>query len=207
MARSTAVETKEALLAAVIRLLDRHSVADVSVKAIAAEAGVNHGLVHRYFGSKDGLVREAMQRTNARIYAALQPGSRSELCHALLQANPEVARIVARCCLDGPRDLLALAGPPAGALEAYVEPVRRALRLLGLEGQLDPYVVNAMAVSALLGWFVFRPLLDAGFGLPPDADEHGARLARLLDALIEGSGGPETGAAAGPSDSDIQSHI
>ena len=40
--------------AARVCLIDKGH-AHCSVKVIAAEAGVNHGLVHHYFGSKEGL--------------------------------------------------------------------------------------------------------------------------------------------------------
>jgi TetR/AcrR family transcriptional regulator, repressor for neighboring sulfatase len=183
MARSRADETREALIAAVIRLLDGRSVADVSVKQIAAEAGVNHGLVHRYFGSKDGLVREAVARTNAAVYRGAPAEGHTAWCHQLLRERPEIARILARCCLDGPLDVLALAAPPPEQLEEYVASTRRALTGLGLEGQIDAHVLNALGLATLLGWVVFRPLLDAGFALPPDADEHVARLAALVDLL------------------------
>src|SRR3990172_3822635 len=50
----------------------------------------------------------------------------------LLLERPEVARIVARCCLDGPRDLLKLAAPPPDLLERCVRPLERALKRAGL---------------------------------------------------------------------------
>ena len=49
--------------------------------------------------------------------------------------------------------------------------------------------MNALASAALLGWFVFQPLLKEGFGLPPDADD---QLASLLE-LIEGHALPQKG--------------
>jgi AcrR family transcriptional regulator len=189
VARGSAEQTREALLGAVIRLMERRSVAGISVKEIAAEAGVNHGLVHRYFGSKDGLVREAMLRTNRRVHEGARPPQLSLWFYELLQSSPEIARILARCCLDGPRDLLPLAAPPPEVLEQCVAALGKALGGLGLQGRLDPYVVNAMGVAALLGWVVFRPLLEAGFGLPEGAEHKGAEVARLLDELMGLAGG------------------
>jgi AcrR family transcriptional regulator len=175
-------------VAAVIRLMDRRSVAGISVKEIAAEAGVNHGLVHRYFGSKDGLIREAIVRTNERVNSGRRPQQHSLWFYRLLERSPEIARVLARCCLDGPRDLLPLAAPPPEVLERYVRPLREGLERLGLAGRIDPYVLNAMGVAALLGWVVFRPLFEAGFGLPEGAQLKGAEVARMLDEVVALSG-------------------
>ncbi|MEO0606230.1 MAG: TetR/AcrR family transcriptional regulator, partial [Myxococcota bacterium] len=43
-------------------LLVRDGVAGIPIKKVAAEAGVNHGLVHYHFGSKEGLVVAAYAR-------------------------------------------------------------------------------------------------------------------------------------------------
>ncbi|HVY62998.1 MAG TPA: TetR/AcrR family transcriptional regulator [Planctomycetota bacterium] len=187
--KSSAEETKERLIEAVIRLMDGRAVADISVKDIAAAAGVNHGLVHRYFGSKEALVREAVVRTNALVSGSAPQVGRATWMLRLLRERPEIARILARCCLDGPRDLLPLAAPPAEVREPYVAGIRRALAALGLgERAPDPYVVNAAGCAAALGWVVFRPLFEQGFGLPPgpDADAQVEAMASFLDGLFQG---------------------
>ena len=59
--KSRSEQTKRALLEAAVRLLDRRAAGDISVRDIAAEAGVNHGLVHHYFGTKQRLFVAAME--------------------------------------------------------------------------------------------------------------------------------------------------
>jgi TetR/AcrR family transcriptional regulator, repressor for neighboring sulfatase len=189
--RLTAEETKQLLIDAVIRLVDRRSVSDISVRDIAAEAGVNHGLVHRHFGSKEALVREAVARTNEALYAEMPSSIHSHWTFELFRRRPELARILARCCLDGPRDVLSLAVPKSEDLDEYVVPIRRALEKVGFGGAIDPYVLNAAGLAALLGWVVFRPLFEAGWKLPPDADDQMARLAMWLDTVTEGFEGTE----------------
>jgi AcrR family transcriptional regulator len=176
---------REALVSAVIRLLDRKSVAEISVKEIAAEARVNHGLVHRHFGSKEALVREAVERTNARIGREYPEERQASFTLALLRRRPEIARILARCCLDGPRDLLALAAPPPERMEKHLRPIRRLIARLGLEGRIDPNVLDAVGAAALFGWIVFKPLFEAGFPIPPDADERLAEIVALVDAFMD----------------------
>jgi AcrR family transcriptional regulator len=55
-------ETREQLLSAAERLFARRGFAGVSVRMIAAEAGVNWSLVGYYFRGKDGLVAEVYRR-------------------------------------------------------------------------------------------------------------------------------------------------
>lgn len=187
---SRADQTKEALIAAALSLVAERGAGSVSVRDIARLAGVNHGLVHRYFGSKDGLLREAVLRNtevlNERILTAHRDSGYTLLAYEILRERPDLAKVGARCCLDGPQDLLDLAAPSAERLERGVEPVRRLLANLGAGEQLSPYVLNALGCAALLGWFIFRPLLERGYNLPPDADDQVGRIASFLDALMAG---------------------
>jgi TetR/AcrR family transcriptional regulator, repressor for neighboring sulfatase len=183
----TAEETRNDLIEALLRLLARGSVAGVSVRQIAAEAGVNHGLVHRYFGSKEELVRQAVGRISARVHGEqAREGGLSAASFAVFRKDPVLPLVVARACLDGPHDLLSLAAPPPERLETLTAPLRAALEKLGLAGEIDAHVLNALGTAALLGWFVFRPLLAAGYGLPPHADDRVAALLERLDALLAG---------------------
>lgn len=54
--------TEEALLAAALRLLRDHGHAGITTRRLAQEAGVNHGLVHYYFGSNENLLVAALER-------------------------------------------------------------------------------------------------------------------------------------------------
>jgi AcrR family transcriptional regulator len=186
---ATPDETRDLLIRAVMELLPDHPADVLSVRDIAQRAGVNHGLVHRYFGSKEALVREALSRTSAQVHA-VDPFERGMTAWswALVRERPELARVLARMCLDGPKDLLAHAAPPPERIDAFVAPVRALLERAGLAGQVDPYLLNALGCATLLGWAIFRPLLDAGWKVPPDADEQLARLAPLVDALMAGYG-------------------
>ncbi len=179
--------TRDVLVAAVVRLLERRSAADLSVREIAAEAGVNHGLVHHYFGSKEGLIREAVIRTSRRMAEEHGPGVNVGWTFDFFRQNPGLAQVAARVCLDGPHDLLPLAAPPREIVEARTALVRRAMARLGVPEIVDPRIVNAWVAAAILGWFALRPLLRAGWDLPADADERIARALALIDAIVGGA--------------------
>ena len=63
-ARSTA---EEALLDAAERLLVDIGYAGITTRKLAEEAGVNHGLVHYYFGSNENLLVRALERFTERM--------------------------------------------------------------------------------------------------------------------------------------------
>ncbi|HWN21490.1 MAG TPA: TetR/AcrR family transcriptional regulator [Gaiellaceae bacterium] len=77
IARSTA---EEALLDAAERLLVDVGHAGITTRRLAEAAGVNHGLVHYYFGSNENLLVRALERFTERLisrqrelYAADEP--------------------------------------------------------------------------------------------------------------------------------------
>jgi AcrR family transcriptional regulator len=63
-ARSTA---EEALLDAAERLLVDVGHAGITTRRLAEEAGINHGLVHYYFGSNENLLLRALERFTDRL--------------------------------------------------------------------------------------------------------------------------------------------
>ena len=77
IARSTA---EEALLDAAERVLVSAGYSGITTRRLAEEAGVNHGLVHYYFGSVENLLVRVLERFTARqtarqreMYAADMP--------------------------------------------------------------------------------------------------------------------------------------
>jgi len=57
----------EALLDAAERLLVEHGHAAITSRALAAEAGVNNGLVHYYFGSMEEVLVQVLERFTERL--------------------------------------------------------------------------------------------------------------------------------------------
>jgi AcrR family transcriptional regulator len=60
---------EEALLDAAERLLAETGSAGITTRRLAKEAGVNHGLVHYYFGSNENLLVHALERFTGRLIA------------------------------------------------------------------------------------------------------------------------------------------
>jgi AcrR family transcriptional regulator len=64
---ATRLAVEDALLDAAERLLVGVGYAAITTRRLAEEAGVNHGLVHYYFGSNDALLVRALERFTERL--------------------------------------------------------------------------------------------------------------------------------------------
>jgi TetR/AcrR family transcriptional regulator len=62
-------QTEEAFLDAAERLLVNVGYAGITTRALAEEAGANHGLVHYYFGSMENLLARVLERFTERLVA------------------------------------------------------------------------------------------------------------------------------------------
>jgi len=62
-------EAEQAFLDAAERLLIRVGYANITTRALAEEAGLNHGLVHYYFGSMQELLLQVLERFTGRLIA------------------------------------------------------------------------------------------------------------------------------------------
>src|SRR5580692_12726684 len=65
-------QTTVALLDAAEQLLYEVGYAGVTTRAVAETAGVNHGLVHYYFGSMDELLTQTLERFVDQLAVALE---------------------------------------------------------------------------------------------------------------------------------------
>ena len=66
-------DRQERILGAVILIIGREGLAGVSVRSVAREAGVAHGLVNYYFDDKKGLIEAALRRVEAEDLELLEP--------------------------------------------------------------------------------------------------------------------------------------
>jgi AcrR family transcriptional regulator len=170
---------REALIEAAADLFAERG--DASVRSIARRAGVNHGLIHHYFGGKAGLRAAVLARLSEQQAAALtQPGALEDtarLARKVAGDDPRNLKILARALLDGEL-------PPE--LQASFPVVERLIAAAGEAGVAEPRALVAEGLAMALGEFVFGPWIRAATGLDEAALEAGlerAMLRSLREAL------------------------
>lgn len=148
-------EVSAAVLQAAAELFAEKGPAATSIREVATRAGVNHGLLHRHFGSKRQLLAATLQNLADSAASLRESGAPA----AEIEAASEIqARVMVRSMLDGfPVEELQQRFP---GMQAFLEQVQahheddRTARLLAAHG---------MALQ--VGWGLMGPTLRVAFGL------------------------------------------
>lgn len=195
--RRSRTETETELLDAALRLLDRDGVlAGVNLREVAKEAGVNHGQIYQYFGSRQALLRAAIARQMAENHP--DPDRHWKLPFAARR------RAMWRWSLRQRRTLklealLALDGDPKLVMFPELPRTRASLTRDRADGALtsevDPEVAHAMTAAAYLGYAIFRETFARELAMSPEALD--AKAAKVYDHMIAGLQGDD-GQAPGP---------
>jgi AcrR family transcriptional regulator len=201
-----AERTKAAILEASRRLFAERAISSVSIRDIAEEAGVSHGLVQHHFGTRDQLVGAVIRDEIERFASApdVLPGGsglgdpealRRELKAGLTRFK-DFALVIARAELEGaaPETLLDPDVPTPATLLA------RAIRELQAEAKPgsdlpDPDLISACVNAMLFAFATMTPWLMRSVGLEPR--DYEARLDEIIDVIISlialASGPPQEG--------------
>lgn len=164
---------RAALIASATQLFADRGPSAVSVRELADAADVNHGLVHHYFGSKDGLLRAVLEQLAEQSATALAEQTTREL-YASGGAIERHGRILAHLLLEG-RDVAdhKTAFP---SMHALIERYQAATDV----SDADARTRVAQVAALVLGWQLFEPFLATAADLDLD---HGTRQAVLDDAV------------------------
>lgn len=193
-----ATDTRDKILHAARDLFADKGVDGTSIRLIARTAGVNLGMIHYFFPSKDQLVESVLEtyfgsvaEALAAIPAGKSPRQRMEaLIRAIVgyvQANQTLIRIVMReVSVQSPRlrnIALKFIGPNFGRLATIVS------EGIG-SGDFKPLDVRFLAmatVGMMIHPFVARPLIGQFLGLDFTSKEFAEGLTQtILSVLFEG---------------------
>jgi len=185
--RGSSSVTRTVILAAARDLFARRGVDSVSVREIAAAAGVNHALVHRYFGTKNDIVAEILEGEAKAMRAMARPEADAvtslaalrEVFSYVLTGGRTSLLLMLRAEIDGLAPERMLDGAPMRPLDVLAS---------WLEEQgpgtsaADPRVVAMVLGAALMGLASVQPMLTAGVGL--EGEDPAALLQRCVDVLV-----------------------
>ncbi|MFG3041931.1 TetR/AcrR family transcriptional regulator [Streptomyces sp. NPDC048330] len=194
--RRSRQETEADLLAAARRLLDRDGVlAGINLREVAAEAGVNHGQIYQYFGTRQALLRAAASDLVERRVAEddghweLPFPERRQAMFRYRVEEHEMVRLEALLALDGDGDF-----SPLPHFEQTLESLRRDLSSGALPPDADAVAAHVMTAAAQMGYAIFREAYARDTGIPlAELDERaGEAYARMVAGLTR----PATGGTA-----------
>ena len=177
--------TEAALEAAALRLLRRDGVlAGLNLREVAAEAGVNRGLVYHYFGSRRDLLRAALRSDSRRRFAevaesdALPLRERFARFLSTMVRHRRAVSLATLLVQDGDRSLRTM---------PLREETLRALKRDIAEGQLDDLDLDAVhvaMVSLAYGFVLYRERFAAELGV--GVSELDERFAAIADRMLSG---------------------
>lgn len=170
------VDAEERLISAAADLLGEVGPQALSVRAVADRAGVNHGLIHHYFGGKSGLLQAAMTRlVQEHAVYAMECSNGNPVPAALALTNDQrYLRAVVRSVLDGEMELALT------ELSAGVSVPRGALQHATAVRHLDePDIATKAQVAAgmamEMGWAALEPFLFAVVDVSTDGEKEAIR--------------------------------
>ena len=147
--------TEAGLIEAATQLFDRRNPGSVSVREIARLAGVNHGLVHHYFGSKQALVQAVLDDLSSKARSSLAAGT------AMDQDSPALTytRILGRVILEGSDST------PLPASHPILVQLTALARDIGGLDDRSARIRASQGAALAMGWLLFEPFLIQSGGL------------------------------------------
>jgi AcrR family transcriptional regulator len=178
--KRNSARTRHKILQAARRLFAESAIEAVGIRDIAEAAGVSHGLVQRYCGTRAqmvaGILREEVERFVAGSASAPAPvklPSTLEDFRRMLKTGgrefADFARVIVRAELAGlaPGEMLTSGQPtPATLTTDLIRQLRR--RASSVPPPLDPVLVSAYVNASLFAFATMAPWLMAAVGLRPE---------------------------------------
>jgi AcrR family transcriptional regulator len=200
--------TAVAIRRAAAELFSERSPSSVSLRQIAERAGVNYGLIHHWFGTKEALLRAVFADASAHgaELIADAPDVRSAMATLLPTSVPTAyGHMLAWALVDGATAEQFDRSAAMARLRALIEEDWLGT---GVPSSFDPRLVAAVAVATLLGWQFFQPFLRSAGDLDdlddlddpddPDGADSAARVVDLLELMIRAAATPRVDARRPP---------
>jgi AcrR family transcriptional regulator len=170
------IDSEERLIVAAGELISEVGPRALSVRGVAERAGVNHGLVHHYFGGKDGLMQAAMIRLveEHAVFARKQSHGSPMPAPLSLQGDQKYLRAVVRSVLDdemelAKTELTAGVSVPRTALEHAVS--KKNLQ----KADIETKALFSIGMAMEMGWAALEPFIFATMEVTGEEEQKAVR--------------------------------
>ena len=180
---------KDRVLREATRLFALYGVNAVSIRRIAEEAGINHALIIRYFGSKEKLVTEILHRqitmltgyypANPKQLPSIALDNLRMMLLRALNDEENIIKLIVRSELDG----LAPEQYVSGQDERAANLIARWIETNQSDPNLpDPKIVSMLIIGAVFAFVSANPWLMTAVSLPPE--EYERRKPEIIDTAV-----------------------
>ena len=174
----------EQLIEAGAFLLRDRAASAITGRELAVAAGVNYGLIHHYFGSKDEVLREADDWHRRRFFElTYHDGHGADYFEVSLY--PGFVRVVTWAAVDRTlQGTVPTAGVAGDTERPTIDHLLQRATNRGADLGKDQRIALMASVATQLAWVLIRPAVELEFGYP--IEELTPRAAALLHELTRG---------------------
>lgn len=172
-------EVRRAVLDAAAKLFSERGVADVALREIADEARVNLGLISRYIGQRDDLIRAVFADLTEQLVGEIHDDPTGKKGFEPDTVMGRWTKVLTHLVIADPQAAIEIGSRPVDELRAVIEQSYD-------QSRESSALRAAQLMASAIGWRMFEPYLIAAAGLEEvpieDVREELTRTHRRLGA-------------------------
>lgn len=182
-------QVHRALIDAGIKLFSERGMKNVSVRELADEAGVNHSLLFRHFGNKDGLIKVVFEKRFERmgVFKDTKVTDGEQMLETSIRAviqDEQLWRLMTFAALEGSDWILSSISSPY--IKATLSQLKKSQDEGAIYNGVEASVLLGSGFALGLGWAVFRKILMAVAGAENrNFEELRIQVDQLWEDLLE----------------------
>lgn len=182
-------QVQRALIDAGIKLFSERGMSNVSVRDLAEEAGVNHSLLFRHFGNKDGLIKAVFEERFNRmgVFNSTEITDGEQMLETSIRAvmqDEQLWRLMTFAALEGEDSILR--SIPSPYIASTLKELEKSQRKGAIYDGVEAPVLLASGFALGLGWAVFRRILMSMAGASDrEFEELRVQVDKLWEDIIE----------------------
>lgn len=182
-------QVQRALIDAGIKLFSERGMKNVSVRELADEAGVNHSLLFRHFGNKDGLIKIVFEERFEKmgVFNGTKVTDGEQMLETSIRAvmqDEQLWRLMTFAALEGSDWILR--SIPSPYIKTTLSQLQKSQNEGAIYNGVEASVLLGSGFALGLGWAVFRKILMAMAGEENrNFEELRVQVDKLWEDLLE----------------------